>query len=111
MGEMPDISSILDMLSSMSNTDIPLGSKVEKENSDQANHNSGFEMPDMETMMKIMKMMNTLNSSENNASTNLLNSLRPFLRESKQNKVDQYIKFLKLSNAISQLNIFGGEEK
>ena len=49
--------------------------------------NSNFEMPDMETMMKIMKIINSMNSSENNASTNLLYSLKPFLRDSKKDKI------------------------
>ena len=61
-------------------------------------------MPDMETMMKIMKVMNAMKCGENNPSTNLLNSLKPFLRESKKEKVDQYIKSIKLANVISEMN-------
>ena len=66
--------------------------------------NNNFEMPDMETIMKISQIMKAMNSSENNASTNLLYSLKPFLRKSKQDKVEQYIKMLKLSSVISEFN-------
>lgn len=66
--------------------------------------NSNFEMPDMETIMKISHIIKALNSNENNASTNLLYSLKPFLRKSKQDKVEQYAKMLKLSSVISKFN-------
>ena len=66
--------------------------------------NSNFEMPDMETLMKISQIMKAMNSTENNASTNLLYSLKPFLRKSKQNKIEQYVKLLKLSSVISEFN-------
>ena len=68
-------------------------------------------MPDMETMMKIMKVMNSLNSNAPNPSADLLYSLKPFLRDSKKEKVDQYIKFLKISSIISEINKSGGDFK
>lgn len=61
-------------------------------------------MPDMETLLKISQIMKAINSNENNASTNLLYSLKPFLRKSKQDKIEQYVKMLKLSSVISEFN-------
>jgi hypothetical protein len=55
--------------------------------------------------------MNSLNSNTPNPSANLLYSLKPFLRDSKKEKVDQYIKFLKLSSIISEINKSGGDFK
>ena len=72
---------------------------------------NNFQMPDMETMMKIIKIMNSLNSNTQNPSTDLLYSLKPFLRDSKKEKVDQYIKFLKMSSIISEINKSGGDFK
>lgn len=97
MGETPDLSKIFEMLSGMNNS---------QNGSSEANisNQNNFEMPDMETIMKITKLMKSMNSNENSASANLLNSLRPFLRKSKQEKVDQYIRMLKLSSVISELN-------
>ena len=64
-----------------------------------------------QTMMKIMKLMNSINSNQSNASTNLLYSLKPFLRDSKREKVDQCINFLKMSSIISEINKSGGDFK
>lgn len=78
----------------------------------QINANTpNFEMPDMETMMKITQIMKTMNSSENNAGTNLLYSLKPFLRKSKQDKLSQYANILKISSVISELNKNNSSEK
>ncbi len=104
MNEMPDIASILNMINGMK----PPEEKVKDEAKEQNINFENANMPDMETMMKIMKVMNAMKFGENNPSTNLLNSLKPFLRDSKKEKVDQYIKFIKLSNVISEMN---NEEK
>ena len=104
MGETPDMSSIFELLSSVKNTQNATDSS---ENNSSAGN---CEKTDMETKIKIMKIMNSINSNENTASTNLLNSLKPFLRDTKKEKIDQYIRLLKISNIISQLNL-GGDEK
>jgi len=78
----------------------------------QANHSdNNFQMPDMETMMKIMKIMNSMNSNAPNPSANLLYSLKPFLRDSKKEKIDQYVRFLKISSILSEMNKSGGDNK
>ena len=59
-----------------------------------------------------MQIMKAMNSNQNSASANLLNSLKPFLRDSKKDKVDQYIKFIKISNILNGFNNnSGGDEK
>lgn len=73
--------------------------------------NNNFQMPDMQTMMKIINLMNSINSNQSSASTNLLYSLKPFLRDSKKEKVDQCINFLKMSSIISEINKSGGDFK
>lgn len=74
-------------------------------------NNSDNGMPDMETMLKIAKIMKAMNSNKSNPSADLLCSLKPFLRESKKEKVDQYVKFLKMSSIISEMNKPGGDLK
>lgn len=106
MNEMPDITSILNMINGMKSSE----EKINENSFDGGKIFSGMDsvgndnMPDMETMLKIMKVMNAVKSGENNPSTNLLNSLKPFLRDSKREKVDQYIKFIKISNVLSEMN-------
>ena len=58
-----------------------------------------------------MQIMKAMNSNQINASANLLNSLKPFLRDSKKDKVDQYIKFIKISTILNGFNNSGGDEK
>ena len=130
MGDMPDLSSLLGMLnnkgidlnsimSNLSNNSNPNNSNQNNTSNindfkntpnQDSNENSNFQMPDMETMMKIMKIMNSLNSNTPNPSANLLYSLKPFLRDSKKEKIDQYINFLKISSVISEINKSGGDK-
>lgn len=56
---------------------------------------------DVETIMKIKNIMEKMNT-QNDANSNLLYSLKPYLRESKQAKIDQYANLMKLSQ-ISNL--------
>ena len=51
---------------------------------------------DLETIMKMKSIMDSLNNSNNN-DANLLYSLKPYLRKSRQAKLDQYINILKIS--------------
>ncbi len=69
------------------------------------------EMPDIETIMKIKKIMDSMKTNSNDPSVNLLSSLKPYLREEKKTKVDQYIKILNMSKAMSTINDFGGDFK
>ena len=86
-------------------------SKNVKIDASNKSSNDNFQMPDMDSIMKIIKIMNSINSNTNNPSANLLYSLKPFLRDSKKEKVDQYVKFLKISSVISEINKSGGDLK
>lgn len=59
---------------------------------------------DMETIMKMKTVFEKLNSKKNDPRSNLLNSLKPYLRESRQGKVDEYMNLLKLTNLTDLLN-------
>lgn len=62
---------------------------------------------DFETIMKMKSIMDTLNNS-NDQDSKLLYSLKPYLRKSRQAKLDQYINILKITQ-ISKL--FGSESE
>ena len=55
---------------------------------------------DFETIMKIKTIMETLNKNDDSRS-NLLYSLKPYLRKSKQEKLDQYIHIMKISQVTN----------
>lgn len=58
---------------------------------------------DFETIMKIKSIMETLNNS-NDQDSKLLYSLKPYLRKSRQAKLDQYINILKISHVSKLFN-------
>jgi len=61
-------------------------------NSDSNNINS----LDFETILKIKSIIETMNN-KNDPRSNLLYSLKPYLRESKRSKIDQYANLLKIT--------------
>lgn len=50
----------------------------------------------MNTVMKMSSVMNNLNNS-NDPRSNLLQSLKPYLREGRKEKLDQYTNLLKVA--------------
>ena len=62
------------------------------------------EVPD-----SIKSMLN--NRSQNDPRANLLKSLKPYLKPSRKDKVDQYIKLFSMGKAFEILNPLGGEKK
>lgn len=70
-------------------------------NANSSNNGINFGNLDIETIMKIKSIMESLNTS-NDQDSKLLYSLKPYLRKSKQAKLDQYINILKISQ-VSKL--------
>lgn len=70
-------------------------------NSNQNNINQGnnfdFSNIDMNTIMKMTSALGKINSSKNDPSANLLNSLKPYLRDSKKDKLDNYMNLLNIA--------------
>lgn len=67
--------------------------------SNDSNKNDNNSNPDidLDTILKMKTIMEKMNSSKSNSSSNLLLALKPFLRRSRQSKVDQYVQLLKLA--------------
>ncbi len=64
---------------------------------------------DIETILKLKNIIDKMNMKNDDPRANLLNSLRPYLKESRKNKLDQYIQLLKISKIIDILPFIGGE--
>ena len=58
---------------------------------------------DLDTILKFKKAFNQINSS-NSPRNNLLYSLKPFLREEKKQKLDQYIRIANLLDILEIIN-------
>ncbi len=59
---------------------------------------------DLETIMKMKSIISALGSVDDSDSK-LLYSLKPYLRKSKQDKLDQLINILKISKVTKKMNI------
>ena len=80
---------------------------------DNSEHSSNNDFPnfDIDTFLRLKKIMDGMNSSKNDSRTNLLLSLKPYLTDSKKEKIDQYIRFLKIASVVESMNFTGGDEK
>lgn len=82
-------------------------------NSSNNHSNSSQGMPniDINTMLKMQKIMSAMNSSSNSSGANLLRSLKPYLKPSRQAKVDEYIQLFNIEKVIETMNKSGGDNK
>lgn len=58
---------------------------------------------DMDTILKMKSVIDNLNQS-NDPRSNLLYSLKPYLRDSKKGKLDQYVNLLNMTKIADLLN-------
>ena len=65
---------------------------------------------DMNTILKMKSIMENMNN-KNDPRANLLYSLKPYLRDSKKNKVDQYVNMLNISKIADFMNKPNSENK
>ena len=66
-------------------------------NSSNTNNNFDFSNLDMDTIMKLSSAFGKMKNSKNDQRANLLNSLKPYLRDEKKGKIDQYMNLLNVS--------------
>ena len=79
-------------------------------NSD-SNNNLNTSNIDMETLMKIQKIMSKMKNSSDDDMSKLLLSLKPYLRNGKKEKIDEYIQLIKMGKMTQLFDLFGGEKK
>lgn len=66
---------------------------------------------DINTILKIKKIMDSLNTSKkDDPRANLLLSLKPYLNQTKKDKIDNYVKFLQFAKILEVMNPLGGDE-
>ncbi len=75
---------------------------------DEDENSSNFNI-DFETIMKIKTMMDAFNTKKDDPRAKLLKSLKPYLKESRKNKVDQYIGLLNMSQVFDLFKNSGGD--
>ena len=81
-------------------------------NSNENNNSSSnfdFSNIDMATLMKFKNIIGKMNSKKNDPRSNLLLSLKTYLKPSRKEKLDQYIQFMNITSVIETFNKTGGE--
>lgn len=79
-------------------------------NNENINNSDNSEI-DINTILKMKQIIDSMNTNKNDPRSNLLMSLKPYLKESRQKKVDQYVQLFGLSKAFEMFNFLGGESK
>ena len=80
-------------------------------NPNNNSENSGFPDIDIETMMKLQNIMSKMKSvNSDDDMSKLLISLKPYLRNEKQEKVDEYIKLIRMGKITQAFDLFGGDK-
>ena len=74
---------------------------------DNSVNNSGI---DFETIMKMKSIIDKMNVKDDPRS-NLLQSLKPYLKDSRKSKIDQYIQLMNMSKVLDVFPFMGGDQK
>lgn len=87
------------MLSNQGNTNQNESTNSQSQNNDNNQQTNNFDLSgiDMNTVMKMSSALGKMKNSKNDPRTNLLNSLKPYLRDSKKGKLDNYINLLNVT--------------
>lgn len=71
-------------------------------NNDDSTNENDFNL-DINTILKIKEILNTINKSKKSPRNTLLSALKPYLKEDKKEKLEQY---MKIANLLSVLETF-----
>ena len=108
----PDLNNILsqvspEMINNLSN--MLNSNNSSNQSSKNSSQNGNFNL-DMNTIMKMKSIMENMNN-KNAPRANLLYSLKPYLRDSKKEKLDQYVNLLNVSKIAELMNKNNNENK
>ena len=110
-GNIPDeMKNILSSLSSNSSSESSSNSDDSNVRASDSSNSSDSSSPsiDFETLLKMKSVMEKLNNN-NDPRSNLLLSLKPYLKDSRKEKIDQYIKLFGMSKVLEVFNSTGGD--
>ena len=107
----PDmVNNLFNMLNN-SNVSNNANSSSDSSNSNDSqsseNNTSGI---DIETIMRMKTIMDKMNAKDD-PRANLLQCLKPYLKESRKSKVDQYIQLMNMSKIMDVFPFMGGDKK
>lgn len=97
---------IKDIISNINSNNSSASDNIEKNDSSS----SSFDNIDFETILKMKSIMDSLNSVDD-PRANLLLSLKPYLKDSRKSKLDQYIQFLNMGKVFENFKNTGSDFK
>ena len=98
-------------VSSNNRTKVNDTSNSESFSNEKSSTSSDFPDFDIGTMLKMKSIIDSMNKPQNDPRANLLKSLKPYLKSSRKDKVDQYIKLFSMGKVFEAMNPLGGEKK
>lgn len=112
LSEMLSNSTISSDSANVNNTEVfnNIVSSFTSNNSNNDNNNFDFSNIDMETILKIKNLMGKMSSNQRNPRSNLLLSLKPYLKPSRKEKLDQYLQFINMTSILESFNETGGHK-
>lgn len=93
--------------SNSSNEHTYQSSDTSSNSQDSSFNSSGI---DFETIMRMKSIIDKMNVKDDPRS-NLLQSLKPYLKDSRKSKVDQYIQLMNMSKVMEMFSSMGGDKK
>lgn len=101
------VNNLMNMIGNSSSTN---SEEANKNYSEDNYNNSNFGNLDFDTIMKMKSIIAKMNIKDDPRS-NLLESLKPYLKESRKSKVDQYIQLMNISRVMDVFPFMGGDNK
>lgn len=98
----PDLNNILSQVSPEMLNNIGNMLNSNTQSNQNSSQNGNFNL-DMNTIIKMKSIMDNMNN-KNDPRANLLYSLKPYLRDSKKDKLDQYVNLLNVSKIADIMN-------
>lgn len=103
-----NMNKISDILSNLNSSDK---SSASNDSSTSSNSDDSHSSIDINTILKMKEIMDKINSTHNDKRSNLLLALKPYLRKSRQSKLDQYMKLLNMAPLLEIFKNNGGDDK
>ena len=97
-----------DIIGNINNTNDNICNNSTKNSDDVSSFN--LNNIDIQTFLKLKNAVDKLNSKDN-PNTKLLLALKPYLKDSKKEKLDQYIKLMNISSLLEVFNNNEGDKK
>lgn len=104
-----DIQNIIQNFTANNSNPAESQNKQDISSQSSSDDNSTFPEFDMTTILKMKKIMDSMKSNSDDPRANLLKSLKPYLKESRKEKVDQYIQIFGMGKVFEILGPLGGD--